>query len=601
MRQYKLKIIFFLVLLSLLSILIAEDVAVEAYVDRNQVAENEIFRLTIEVQASEIKNFEKPDLSKLPFEILNSSTSTSSSMTIINGKVNSQKSEKITYSLLSKDKGQKQIPTITVTVNGKKYVTNPISITITDKTSNTSNTNNRRQNSSNINNQDAFIIANVNKTNVFKNEEVIVSYKLYSPTSQISNISLGNEPSFSGFWKEDLYQPSRPQMQREIFNGKQYYTLLLRTIALFPSKDGNLVIPEMEIQIDVIIPSRSFFDFDSRRTLRLVSDPISLKVKPLPKYDNDINFINAVGQFDISSTISETSGEEGNSLTYKIIISGNGNYNQITLPQLPEIHGLRFLSPEISDEKSNSTTSFSGKRTFTYPIMLTEQGTSTIPQLKYSYFDPATKTYKTKTLKSINIEVKPSTQQILTTHNSQQSIRVFGKDIKFINLNPSTSNYKFPYQRLWFWFLIVFYLLSLVAHYLYNLDNKKLRSDLHYSRNRRANHIIRKYLKEAEKCVISKSNDFYDYAYQGLMHYLTDKLNMPRGVQEKEVLNELNNIGFSESIVSQVQSYLNILNMIKYANKEINAEKINNDALVLKQLVQSLLDEFNKHNKRGSK
>lgn len=588
-------LIILILLFSSVCLLFSDDVIVEAYIDRNEVGVGEVFRYTIEVRGESISTI-TPDMANFPFDVLNSSKSSSSSMSIVNGKVSSQKTERITYSLQSTETGRKQIPAISVRVGRANYVTNPIMINVLDTP--TGFQNQSRQPQSNTSSQgitgnDFFLQASVDKSDVYRNEKIILTYKLYSTTSQVSNISLGSEPSFAGFWKEEIPQTGRPQMQREVFEGKQYYTLLLRRIALFPSREGRLMIPETDIRVDVVIPARSFFDFGTTRSVNLKSKPFVINVRALPEFKSDGYFINAVGSFDIESSLSATEGQEGNSLTYRVTVRGTGNYNQVTMPSFPEIRGLRFLSPEIQDTRDNVQTRFSGSRTFVYPVLLTEAGIAEIPEIKLYFFDLNQKRYRSQTLTSAKINISPGVQQVITAQGAQQSIRVLGRDIEFININPSLSGFRFVFRSFWYIFILILCPLSLILHYLLILETNKLNSDLHYKRNRRANRIIRKYLKDADQCVIERSMSFYDYAYQGLMHFLTDKLNISRGVVEKSVLEHLEQFGFDEKLIESLKDYLNLLNKVKYSNQDLNPEKIKDDALILKDLVAKLLIEFN--------
>nr|HPM02774.1 BatD family protein [Candidatus Cloacimonadota bacterium] len=71
--------------------LIASDVSVSAYVDQNKIGLNDIFQLYIEISASDISNIEQPLLPNIPFENLGVSQSSSTSISIINGKMTSVK------------------------------------------------------------------------------------------------------------------------------------------------------------------------------------------------------------------------------------------------------------------------------------------------------------------------------------------------------------------------------------------------------------------------------------------------------------------------------------------------------------------------------
>jgi hypothetical protein len=440
---------------------------------------------------------------------------------------------------------------------------------------------------------DTFLRATIDKSNVFRNEMVIVHYKLYTQ-SQIQNINLGSEPSFAGFWKEELFQADRIQWQREVFEGRQFNTFLVRSIALFPNREGTLTIPVMELTIDIVVPARSFWEFSSSRQIKVSSRALSITVNPLPPIDSSRNFIGAVGRFDVSSSISAREVDAGGSLTYRITLNGTGNFNQASTPTLPTIRGVRFLPPETEDNKNRSTTNFSGRRTFIYPVIFAESGTVEIPEMVISWFDTASRSYQTRTLPAETILVKPSAQQIVTTPGAQQTIRMIGRDIQFISTNLSTRSFRYFYQTFWFWMSVSILLLSLIAHHFYILEASKQNADLLYRRDRRASSIMRKYMREASRYAKQNSVEFYNSAYIGITHFLTDKLNIPRGSVERLIIEALREKQVSEKVVTELIQTFEKINFIKFSSATNSTSTIREDLQAIDTLISELMTELNK-------
>ena len=578
------------------------SVSIDAYVDRNQVTQGETFRLVIETKGETISNFTIPSLPPMSFTSLGSSRSSASSYSIIGGRMTSEKKESITFSLRADNTGNLSIPPISVQVNGQTILTKPIAVQVlTANTQQQSQQNQQnlqsQQNQQQIRQQgtqtETFLLATVDKKTVYTNEMFIVSFKLYTQ-NQIQNISFAGEPAFSGFWKEELYQVNRIQWQREIYNNTQYNTTVLRTIALFPSREGSLIIPEMALDIDIITPARNFWEFSSSRSVRVVSSPINITVISLPPLEATKNFIGAVGKFSINSSISSNEGETGNSLTYRIELNGIGNFNQTKIPKVPDIRGLKFLPPEIQDEKTSTNTQFSGKRTFLFPILLQESGIFEIPEIDITWFDPSSKRYQSQVLKKEVINVRQSNLPLITAPGGQQTVRLLGQDVQFINTNPSLSSYCYYYQNFTYWFIIFIVLGSLIIHYYFVLDSQKLNNDLFYRRNRRANSAIKKYFKDAQKYAKQNSDEFYNSAYIGLSHFLTDKLNLPRGSVEKLIFDELKERKISEPLLKELEESFKKINYVKFSSSKANSATINQDILTITELLNSLMVELNK-------
>jgi len=596
----------FAISLCLLSILYSQNVNVTAYVDNNRVAVNQNFRLIVEIRGTNFGNVATPSLPPMNFITLGSSRGSSSSISFINGAMTSEKTETITFSMRGESAGSFRIPPVTVVVDRKEYLTAPIDVTVTEATNqqgqqqqtrpggqNQPQTPQQPRPSSNPDGSEMFMLAIVDKTNVYKNEMIVVHYKLFTQ-SQLQNVSLGSEPNFTGFWKEELFQADKIQMQREVYNGMQYNTLLLRSLALFPSREGSLTIPTFELIIDVVIPARSFFDWGSSRQVKVTSRPVNITVNPLPTIAPDRNFIGAVGRFTASSTLSANQVEAGESLTYRITLSGTGNFNQTTSPILPNIPGVRFMNPETDDVKNRSDSSFSGRRTFIYPVIFQESGNVTIPEIPITWFDSSQRRYFTQTLPAQVVNVTPSSRQTVVTPGSQQTIRMIGKDIQFIVTSLSTKGFKFLYQTYWYWLIICLLLLTLAVHNIALLEANRRQTDTSYRRSREASTLIKKYLREATKFAKQGSIEFYDSAYIGISQFLTDKLSLPRGSTTKVILEALREQGIDERVAVDLEKLFEHLNFVKFSSADTSLVDINKDLRVVDNMIGQLTNELGK-------
>jgi len=582
-----------------------QNINVTAYVDNNRVAAGQNFRLIVEVRGQNFSSPATPTLPPMNFTTLGSSRGSSSSISFINGAMTSEKTETFTFSLRGETTGSFRIPPVTVVVDQKEYLTAPIDVTVTEATNQQQQQQQTRPGTQTPSQpqtprantapdgSEMFMLALVDKTNVYKNEMIVVHYKLFTQ-SQLQNVSLGSEPNFTGFWKEELFQADKIQMQREVYNGMQYNTLLLRSIALFPSREGTLTIPTFELVIDVVIPARSFFDWGSSRQVKVTSRPVNITVNPLPNITLDRNFIGAVGRFSASSAISANQIEAGESLTYRITLSGTGNFNQTTSPILPNIPGVRFLNPETDDVKNRSDSSFSGKRTFIYPVIFQESGNVTIPEIPITWFDSSQRRYFTQTLPAQTVNVTPSTRQTVVTPGSQQTIRMIGKDIQFIVTSLSTKSFKFLYQTYWYWLIVCLLLLTLALHNIYILEANRRQTDTSYRRNREASVLIKKYLREATKFAKQGSIEFYDSAYIGISQFLTDKLSLPRGSTTKVILETLRENSIAEGVAIDLEKLFEHLNFVKFSNADARTMNIKHDLHIVDNMIAQLTNELGK-------
>ncbi|MBV5342166.1 BatD family protein, partial [bacterium] len=92
-----------------------------------------------------------------------------------------------------------------------------------------------------ISNENVFIKAQVSKTSVYEQEPLLVTYKLYTllDVVQCNNRKM---PDFKGFMKNEIELSQNKQFSYENFNGKNYGTVVLYQVLLFPQQAGELKI-----------------------------------------------------------------------------------------------------------------------------------------------------------------------------------------------------------------------------------------------------------------------------------------------------------------------------------------------------------------------
>ena len=83
---------------------------------------------------------------------------------------------------------------------------------------------------------------------------------------------------------------------------------------------AKLVIPGSLFEPDVILETK----------------PISVDVRPLPE-DAPVDFSGAVGQFELTASLSEVEGKVNEPVTLIVDITGTGNIETLAEPALPEL------------------------------------------------------------------------------------------------------------------------------------------------------------------------------------------------------------------------------------------------------------------------
>ncbi|MCD4650953.1 MAG: BatD family protein [Candidatus Cloacimonetes bacterium] len=200
-------------LLIQVSLLISLEV--RAFVDKTKIGKADNLSLTIELSGD---NADKASVPQLPaiknFRNRGYSTSSSQSYQIINGKMTANVTKSYVFSLQPEAIGHSLIPPVTIKYKGETYRTQPISVEVIagSKQSAPSRTptrsrqqRGRNQTQPEVTNLDEnlFIEAVVSKRSCYKDEPITVTYTLFTRWD-LGNMSLGVEPQFNGFLKEDL-------------------------------------------------------------------------------------------------------------------------------------------------------------------------------------------------------------------------------------------------------------------------------------------------------------------------------------------------------------------------------------------------------------
>jgi hypothetical protein len=138
----------------------------------------------------------------------------------------------------------------------------------------------------------------------------------------------------------------------------------------------------------------------------LHNDSAPVKIRPLPVQDRPADFSGAVGKFDLSAEASLAKAMRGDPISLKIKITGQGNFDRVVTNGLVSSAAWKGYKPNSRFEPAESD-GFADTKVFEQAIVPTQSGSSVIPALSFSYFDPDARIYVTKTTSPIPIEIAP--------------------------------------------------------------------------------------------------------------------------------------------------------------------------------------------------
>lgn len=575
--------IFLLLFLLQSNSLFAQEVIFKGTAPKGVVV-NEQFRLTYTL------NKEGKDL-RLPsnmegFDILfGPSVSSSFSTQIINGKSTSQSSFSYTYILTAREEGSFTIEPASIIVDGSNYKSNSVQINVLpqDKEAEKSPSAQSPSSSSSteIKKTDAFIRAIVSKNRIYEQEGFMVTFKLYT-TLDVVNFGRIEFPEFEGFLVEELTIPSNQQLQLEHYDGRNYYTADLRKTLLFPQRSGKMTIPSGRLEMVFSVPSgkkiSSFFgmqevNVDVKKPM--ITNPVTIDVTPLPS-GKPSSFKGAVGSFTFKPTISADKISANEPVTLKLEISGTGNQKLIQNPEVEFPTNFELYDPTIDNALTAGANGFNGTRTIEYLFIPRYEGDYSIPPIEFSYFDISSRSYKTLKSPSYSLTVlkgDPS-KATASSYVNQQEVRV-EQDIRYIKTEKPTfisiDNFFVGSWGYWLWYVIPFVLLCLF--FVLYRKQMKLNTNIALMRNKRANKVAKRRLKQAEGYL--KKHDkqaFYNEVLRALWGYFSDKLSIPgANLTRSNIGIELSEYGVDEALIEKFMKILDTCEFARYAPVESSA------------------------------
>ena len=510
-----------------------------------------------------------------PFE------SRSSSYQVINGKASSSLSISYTFTLQGLKTGTYSVPPASIMVDGQKHSSNGLSIKVLpDDGSDAAGSSAAQSGASTakITNDKIFIRTNVSKSSVYEQEPVVVTYKLYT-LADVAGMNNMKMPDFNGFLKQELDQSQNKQLSYENFNGKNYGTIVLYQVLLYPQRTGDITIDKASFEAVIRVQNktqvRSIFDdfFDSYTNVNkaLVAPAVKVKVYPLPGA-KPAGFSGTVGQLSMSSTISATQVKANEAVTLKVVISGSGNMKLIKNPDIELPEGFEIYDPKVNNNFKTTTSGVSGTKTIEYLFIPRNAGDFEIPAAEFVYFDLQEKTYKTLRTPVYNLKVsKGEGGESVVSGNyvNKEDVKQLGKDIRFIETKPFKLTKKtepvFGTVEGWILYLIPL----LVALFLFFVLKRKAleNSNIEFVRNKKANKQAQKRLKMAQKLLNEgKKDKFYEEVLKAVWNYLSDKLAIPAASLTKErVEAELTEKGVNADAIKQFTDILNTCEFARYA------------------------------------
>lgn len=587
-----------LLILFLITVSSFAQVQFNAKTSHTAVKTGDRFQVQFSANA-QMNNFKAPNLGS-NFRVL-SGPNESTQMSWVNGKTSHQIS--YSYILMAVKEGDFTIGAASATIEGKTYKTEPFKVSVgkgvkVNQGGNSSQQNNSKQANTS---DDLYIKSSVSKRKVYQGEQIIATYQLYTRVN-ISGNELVKSADLNGFWSQEI-DLGESQWRQEIIGGYRWHIATIRKIVLFPQRSGELEIDPLEMKFLVQQRVQSggrqsvfdqFFGRVENVEYSLKSKPIKITVLPHPTPKPD-NFNGAVGNLDMTVDVSANEVKANEAINIKVKISGKGNINLVEAPIIDFPSDFEIYDPKVIDKTSTTANGVSGYKEFDFLVIPRNKGSYNLDPITFSYFNPATKKYKTITSDPININVlkgEAGSENMVYTGN-KEDIKVLGNDIRYIHtqdITPTNTNNSF-YGSLSFYLLLLLAPILFIVAFVFRNKFRVAQSDVVGMKSKKANKVATKLLSAAKQSLAANNkNEFYENVSKALFGYIGDKLNIAVSeLNQNNIKDKLIAISVAEQTINSLIETIELCDMARFAPVSVSEQEVYNKAeSIINQIEQEV-------------
>ena len=407
-------------------------VEVEAILDRDAVAAGNGAILTLRIAGGKAGQPQIPQVQNLIVQ----PRGQSQQMQMING--NTTVSVTYNYLVGSNTPGDYEIPSFEITVDQKKYSTQPLKLKVLDSAAAQPPAGMAPTPAGQQTPQPEVVetgekrfgfltveLADSTRKHVYVGEIAPVRIRAWLPSDSRAQLRSVIQPEGKAFTLHNVSE--QPQQTEEMRDGKRY-AVVTWFGGISATKAGKYP-ASLSVNANVAVrdtaalqqPRRRmgafsgpFFDsiFDQMNTpmiqkdVTLKSDDQEIEVRPLPSQGRPNGFTGAVGEFKFEESQIPSEWKTGEPQQVTVKLGGAGNFALMKAPEL--IPADRWKSYSGKDGfTSGDQASFSGSKVFQFSVVPLKSGAQELA-LSFSYFDPAAEAYKTITTPTKKIQVTGS-------------------------------------------------------------------------------------------------------------------------------------------------------------------------------------------------
>lgn len=546
------------------------------------VVEGRNFAITFRLTNGEGGEPEAPQLEHCTL-LYGPATSTMQSVEIVNGRYTSTRTIDYTFTYRADSPGHVNIPEVSVDSKEGRLRSRSSSFEIlpSDNAGSGSQSGNRpdrtnsqsgNQGSAQSGNSSADLLVRVffSKTNVYEQEPVVATIKVYT-RNDITSFIPRVQPAFEGFLMEEL--PVSQETTLEHYNGQNYHCAVLKRLLLYPQRSGRLEVNSGRYDVTIVdyeVVNMGFFRTQRpvEREITTTSNAAAIQVRPLPSPAPE-GFNGAVGNFSVSTTLDPELMRTNEPSIYSYIVEGTGNIKYLRDPILELPAGMESFSPRnnIDAHIIEGGANMRGTYKTEFTVVPSEVGTFTIPGTPFVYFDPSAGEYKTIEVASTDVRVLRGSSEPVAAPNRNEPATI--EDIFHIHPMPAeraAAEVHYTYGTGMYWVMYGIALLILILVIIIYRRQIRAASDVAGQKLAKAGRKASKRLKAAQKYMTAhKPDEFYAAVASALWGYLSDKLSIaPSQLTTSNISEKLEAYGLNSENAAEVLSVLERCEMARF-------------------------------------
>jgi len=168
-------------------------------------------------------------------------------------------------------------------------------------------------------------------------------------------------------------------------------------------------------------PMADFFNQQQmqEKKIQLISPDTTLTVLPLPTEGRPEDFSGAIGRFQLEVKAQPTDVEPGDPITLTMTVQGAGNFDRVEAPSFNGNTNWKSYTPTA--KFTPGAAPGEGSKVFEQAIIAKDPGTTAIPPLAFSFFDPDKKQYQTLRSAPISLHINGAVKPEMDAGKAQNT------------------------------------------------------------------------------------------------------------------------------------------------------------------------------------